>query len=124
MNELKHLLSPITIKKTEIPNRVVMPPMGTGLCNPDGTVNDALLAYMNRQASSGAGADVIHASIGTHGSPGGITSAPPEYDTGFNVGRAKKLKENEIRHVIVGDALQVRRIMEATEEGARAAWEL
>ncbi len=40
-----------------------------------------------------AGADVIHASIGTHGSPGGITSAPPEYDTGFNVWRAKKLKE-------------------------------
>ena len=55
MDELKHLLSPITIKKTEIPNRVVMPPMGTGLCNPDGTVNDALLAYMRRQASSGAG---------------------------------------------------------------------
>lgn len=55
MSELKHLLSPITIKKTEIPNRVVMPPMGTGLCNPDGTVNDAILAYMNRQASSGAG---------------------------------------------------------------------
>jgi 2,4-dienoyl-CoA reductase-like NADH-dependent reductase (Old Yellow Enzyme family)/thioredoxin reductase len=40
-----------------------------------------------------AGADVIHASIGTHGSPGGITSAPPEYDTGFNVWRATKLKE-------------------------------
>ena len=55
MSELKHLLSPITIKKTEIPNRMVMPPMGTGLCNPDGTVNNALLAYMNRQASSGAG---------------------------------------------------------------------
>ena len=55
MSELKHLLSPITIKNTEIPNRVVMPPMGTGLCNPDGTVNDALLAYMKRQASSGAG---------------------------------------------------------------------
>ena len=35
-----------------------------------------------------------------------------------------KLKENDIHHVIVGDALQVRRIMEATEEGARAAWEL
>jgi len=35
-----------------------------------------------------------------------------------------KLKENDIRHVIVGDALKVRRIMEATEEGALAAWEL
>ena len=35
-----------------------------------------------------------------------------------------KLKEMEIQHAVVGDALQVRRIMEATEEGARAAWEL
>jgi len=40
-----------------------------------------------------AGADMLHASLGTHGSPGGITSAPPEYPAGFNVWRAKKLKE-------------------------------
>ena len=40
-----------------------------------------------------AGADVIHASIGTHGSPGGITSAPVEYQAGFNVERARKVKE-------------------------------
>jgi 2,4-dienoyl-CoA reductase-like NADH-dependent reductase (Old Yellow Enzyme family)/thioredoxin reductase len=40
-----------------------------------------------------AGADIFHASLGTHGSPGGITSAPIEYQPGFNVWRAKKLKE-------------------------------
>jgi NADPH-dependent 2,4-dienoyl-CoA reductase/sulfur reductase-like enzyme len=40
-----------------------------------------------------AGADILHASLGTHGSPGGITSAPFEYQPGFNVWRAKKLKE-------------------------------
>ena len=40
-----------------------------------------------------AGADMLHASLGTHGSPGGVTSAPPEYPAGFNVWRAKKLKE-------------------------------
>jgi len=40
-----------------------------------------------------AGADMLHASLGTHGSPGRITSAPPEYPAGFNVWRAKKLKE-------------------------------
>ncbi len=40
-----------------------------------------------------AGTDVIHASIGTHGSPGGITSAPAEYDSGWNVWRAQKIKE-------------------------------
>jgi len=41
-----------------------------------------------------AGADCIHASLGTHGSPGGVTSAPPEYEPGFNVWRAKKIKES------------------------------
>jgi 2,4-dienoyl-CoA reductase-like NADH-dependent reductase (Old Yellow Enzyme family)/thioredoxin reductase len=40
-----------------------------------------------------AGADILHASLGTHGSPGGITSAPFEYSPGFNVWRAKKIKE-------------------------------
>ena len=39
-----------------------------------------------------AGADLIHASLGTHGSPGGVTSASAEYPPGFNVDRAKKVK--------------------------------
>lgn len=40
-----------------------------------------------------AGADMIHASFGTHGSPGGITQAPGEYAPGFNVWLAKKIKD-------------------------------
>ncbi|MFW6335073.1 MAG: FAD-dependent oxidoreductase, partial [Desulfosalsimonas sp.] len=40
-----------------------------------------------------AGLDVIHASVGTHGSPAGVTSAPPSFETGFNVWRASKIKE-------------------------------
>lgn len=40
-----------------------------------------------------AGVDIIHASIGTHGSPAGITSAPAEYEPGFNTWRARKIKE-------------------------------
>jgi 2,4-dienoyl-CoA reductase-like NADH-dependent reductase (Old Yellow Enzyme family)/thioredoxin reductase len=40
-----------------------------------------------------AGADIIHASIGTHGSPGGITSASAELEPGFNAWRARKIKE-------------------------------
>ncbi|MFO7569684.1 MAG: FAD-dependent oxidoreductase [Smithellaceae bacterium] len=40
-----------------------------------------------------AGVDVIHASFGTHGSPGGITQAPGEYAQGFNVWLAKKIKD-------------------------------
>jgi NADPH-dependent 2,4-dienoyl-CoA reductase/sulfur reductase-like enzyme len=34
------------------------------------------------------------------------------------------LADNAIPHTVIGDARQVRRIMEATEEGARAAWEI
>jgi 2,4-dienoyl-CoA reductase-like NADH-dependent reductase (Old Yellow Enzyme family)/thioredoxin reductase len=40
-----------------------------------------------------AGADLIHASFGTHGSPAGITQAPAEYGPGFNAWLAKKVKE-------------------------------
>ena len=40
-----------------------------------------------------AGADIIHASFGTHGSPAGITSPPAEYEPGFNTWLAKKVKE-------------------------------
>jgi hypothetical protein len=39
-------------------------------------------------------------------------------------GLKKYLESSGIRHFVVGDALAVRRIMEATEEGAKAAWEL
>ncbi|MDD5169273.1 MAG: FAD-dependent oxidoreductase, partial [Syntrophales bacterium] len=55
MNKLDHLLAPFKIKSMEIPNRVVMPPMGTRLGNDDGTVSEASLAYMKRRAQSGAG---------------------------------------------------------------------
>ncbi len=55
MTNLDALFSPITIRKTEIPNRAVLPPMGTALCDKGGEVNDALLAYMKRQAEGGAG---------------------------------------------------------------------
>jgi 2,4-dienoyl-CoA reductase-like NADH-dependent reductase (Old Yellow Enzyme family)/thioredoxin reductase len=40
-----------------------------------------------------AGADIIHASFGTHGSPGGITQAPAEYPAGFNAWLARKVKD-------------------------------
>lgn len=40
-----------------------------------------------------AGIDILHASVGTHGSPGGVTSASPEYEPGWNVPSAKKIKD-------------------------------
>ena len=55
MNRLPNLLSPIKIKSLELANRVVMPPMGTNLGNPDGTVSEANLAYIKRRARGGAG---------------------------------------------------------------------
>ncbi len=55
MAGLDALLSPITIRNTVFPNRAVMPPMGTSLSNRDGTISEALMGYMQRQASSGAG---------------------------------------------------------------------
>lgn len=55
MNELSALLSPIRVKNLEIPNRAVMPPMGTALCEKGGAVSEALLAYMARQSESRAG---------------------------------------------------------------------
>lgn len=55
MKTLQHLLSPIKIRNLELPNRLVMPPMGTGLGNDDSTVSDANLAYIKRRVQSGVG---------------------------------------------------------------------
>ncbi len=55
MNRLEHLLQPITVRSLQIPNRVVMPPMGSNLGNTDGTVSEANLAYFKRRVQSGAG---------------------------------------------------------------------
>jgi len=65
MNSLKHLLSPIKIRNMEVPNRCVMPPMGTNLGNRDGTVSEANIAYLKRRAESGVGL-VISEIIGVH----------------------------------------------------------
>ncbi len=55
MNALHHLFSPITIKTMELKNRAVMPPMGTNLGNPDGTVSKENIAYLRRRARGGPG---------------------------------------------------------------------
>lgn len=55
MSSLEHLMQPIKIRSMVIPNRVVMPPMGTFLGNDDGTVSEASVAYLKRRVRSGAG---------------------------------------------------------------------
>jgi len=54
MKTLQHLLEPIKIGPLQLPNRLVMPPMGTGLSDA-GLVSEANLAYIKRRAQSGAG---------------------------------------------------------------------
>ncbi len=70
MNLLSSLFSPIKIKSLELVNRVVMPPMGTNLGNPDGTVSEANLAYLKRRARGGVGL-IITEITSVH--PGGST---------------------------------------------------
>ena len=55
MKTLQHLLEPIKIGALELSNRLVMPPMGTGLGDTGGIVSKANLAYIKRRAKSGAG---------------------------------------------------------------------
>ena len=59
MDSLRNLLSPIKVRTLELANRVVLPPMGTNLGNPDGTVSEANLAYLKRMAWGGAGLIII-----------------------------------------------------------------
>ncbi|MCU0845819.1 MAG: FAD-dependent oxidoreductase [Spirochaetes bacterium] len=52
---LEHLFSPVTINMLKLKNRAVMPPMGTGYGNRDGTVGDRLIRYLERRARGGVG---------------------------------------------------------------------
>src|ERR1700710_977460 len=54
------LLQPLTIGSLRLKNRIVMPPMGTGL-DDAGTMNDAVIAYHRRRAEGGAGVITIEA---------------------------------------------------------------
>ncbi len=57
------LFSPFEIAGLHLPNRIVMPAMGTGLPEHDGTCNDATIAYYRRRAEGGVGMITIEASL-------------------------------------------------------------
>lgn len=57
--DFKTLFSPIKIGTMEVPNRFVVPPMGTNLANPDGTVSEALTAYWEARAKGGWGLLIV-----------------------------------------------------------------
>lgn len=56
------LLSPGRIGSLELRNRIVMTPMGSNLCEPDGTLNERIKAYYEARARGGA-AMVIMGSV-------------------------------------------------------------
>lgn len=58
-----NLYSPLELAGLRLPNRIVMPPMGTGLPEHDGTVNDRTIAYYRRRAEGGVGLITIEASL-------------------------------------------------------------
>jgi len=58
-----HLFSPLELAGLRLPNRIVMPPMGTGLPEHDGTVNERTIAYYRRRAEGGVGLITIEASL-------------------------------------------------------------
>ncbi|MGC9325947.1 MAG: FAD-dependent oxidoreductase [Desulfomonilia bacterium] len=53
--QFTHLFSPITINSMTVPNRAVMPAMGTGYGNADSTVSNRLIQYLARRAQGGTG---------------------------------------------------------------------
>ncbi len=88
MGSLQNLLSPIKIKTMELSNRVVLPPMGTNLGNPDGSVSEANLAYLTRMARGGAGLIIIEV-CAVHPSGPSINSELCVYEDRFIPGLKK-----------------------------------
>ncbi|MFC1999528.1 FAD-dependent oxidoreductase [Chloroflexota bacterium] len=55
MNTTMKLLSPIKIGGLDLRNRIVMAPMGTDFCHPDGTMSDTMMDYYEARAKGGVG---------------------------------------------------------------------
>jgi 2,4-dienoyl-CoA reductase-like NADH-dependent reductase (Old Yellow Enzyme family) len=54
-----HLLAPGRIGRLEARNRIVMAPMGSNLCEPDGTPGERMLRYYEARARGGAGLVIV-----------------------------------------------------------------
>ncbi|NTW76723.1 MAG: FAD-dependent oxidoreductase [Syntrophaceae bacterium] len=51
----EHLFKPIAIGKMNVPNRTVMPAMGSAYATPDNKAGEQLVAYLERRAQGGTG---------------------------------------------------------------------
>ena len=52
---VRTLATPFTVNTVELPNRLVLTPMGSDLAHPDGTVGPRLLKYWLERAEGGCG---------------------------------------------------------------------
>lgn len=59
MPVFEHLLSPGRIGSLELRNRIVMAPMGSNLCEPDGRAGERLQHYYETRARGGAGLVIV-----------------------------------------------------------------
>lgn len=55
----KNIFEPLTIKRMTIPNRIVMPPMGTNFASLSGEMTDEHLAYYCERACGGTGLIIV-----------------------------------------------------------------
>ena len=68
MGPHQKLFTPWQIGKTELKNRIVMPPMATNFSDPEGKVNERHIAYYRRRARGGAGLIIFeHTGIAKQG---------------------------------------------------------
>ncbi|MBE3102942.1 MAG: alkene reductase [Bacilli bacterium] len=81
MSNYQELLSPVTINKWNLRNKVVMAPLTRGFANDrDGTVTETMIAYYERRAKHGVGLIITEGinpapeGKGTYGVPGLYTS--------------------------------------------------
>ena len=57
--DLRNLCAHIRIGEMDVRNRLVMPAMGSGLANEEGTPSDRMIHYYQRRAKGGAGLIIV-----------------------------------------------------------------
>jgi NADPH2 dehydrogenase len=60
---MSHLLSPLSFSGLTLRNRIVMPPMWSGLAAPDGAVTSQIVEYHRRRAAAGCGLIIVEHSF-------------------------------------------------------------
>ncbi|MGX8790843.1 oxidoreductase [Oceanobacillus sp. M60] len=59
MSVYEHIFQPLTVRRMTIPNRIIMPPMGTNFAEVDGSMNDEHIMYYEQRAKGGTGLIIV-----------------------------------------------------------------